>query len=84
MKAGGLCKHSICIALHIKQTSKWNLDFTITCGNYKNTTNTTMNTAKYPLVLLPMTQTCLAESMPLNNVKFSKKSEFEKIKKANC
>lgn len=35
MKACGLCKHSICISLHIKQTSKWNLDFTITCENHK-------------------------------------------------
>lgn len=84
MKAGGLCKHSICIALHIEQTSKWNLEFTISCGNYKNTINTPMNTAKYPSVLFPMTQDpCLEKSMPLNNVKFSSKtSELKKKNKS--
>lgn len=42
-----------------------------------------MNIAKYPSVLFPLTQNCLAESTPLD-VKFSsKKSELKKIKKAN-
>lgn len=85
MKAGGLCKHSICISLHIKQTSKWNLDFTVTYGNHKNTINSPMNSAKYPSVPFPMTQTCLAESMPLNYVKFSlKKIKIKKTQKDNC